>query len=100
MDWRSWQRSCSATAGSRYNFRLVSAFNTVLTVVGLIVAILFTLVVYVTGKGDAMSGAGGVRTSFKGKASFEDIMSRITLYLGISFMAIMIALDLISNLTK
>ena len=75
----------------------MKTFDIVLTIVAVIVAVLFTLVVFVTGKGDAMSGAGGVRTSFKGKASFDDIMSKLTLYLGIGFMALMLVLDLISN---
>ena len=75
----------------------MKTFDIVLTIVAVIVAVLFTLVVFVTGKGDAMSGAGGVRTSFKGKASFDDIMSKLTLYLGFGFMALMLVLDLISN---
>ena len=60
------------------------------------VAILFFLLVFITGKGDAMSGSGGVRTSFKGKASFEDQMSKWTLILGVAFMAMMLTLDVIS----
>lgn len=44
-----------------------------------------------------MSGGGGVRTSFKGKASFDDIMSKVTLITGISFMALMLILDVIGN---
>ena len=55
------------------------------------------LLVYFTGKGDAMSGSGGVRTTFKGKASFEDTMSRATLFLGIGFMALMLIIDAIGN---
>lgn len=65
---------------------------------GLAVAIVFSLVVYATGKGDAMSGGGGsVRTSFKGKSSFDDKMSQITLYLGVGFMVLMIVVDIIGN---
>jgi protein translocase SecG subunit len=75
----------------------LNVLYTILLVIGLIVAILFALLVFFTGKGDAMSGGGSVRTTFKGKASFDDIMSKMTLYLGISFMAIMLGLDVISN---
>lgn len=75
----------------------MNVLYTILLVVGLIVALLFALLVFFTGKGDAMSGGGSVRTTFKGKASFDDIMSRMTLYLGISFMAIMLGLDVLSN---
>ena len=72
----------------------------ILLTLGLIVAIGFAVLVFATGKGDAMGGGTSVRTSFKGKASFDDIMSRLTLYLGVSFMAIMLALDAVSNYTQ
>ena len=73
------------------------AFYTVLLVLGFIVAVLFSALVFITGKGDAMSGSGSVRTTFKGKASFDDYMSRMCLILGLSFMTIMLALDIIST---
>lgn len=60
-------------------------------------AVVFALLVLVTGKGDAMSGGGSVRTSYKGKASIDDLISRMTLYLGIGFMALMLLLDVIGN---
>jgi preprotein translocase subunit SecG len=66
-------------------------------VLGLIVGIVFSVLVFASGKGDAMSGGSGVRTTFKGKANFEDIISRITLILGASFMALMLLVDLMSN---
>ena len=72
----------------------------VLLTIGLIVAIGFAFLVFATGKGDAMGGGTNVRTSFKGKASFDDVMSRLTLYLGVSFMAIMLLLDAVSNYTQ
>ncbi|HWD40134.1 MAG TPA: preprotein translocase subunit SecG [Fimbriimonas sp.] len=64
---------------------------------GVLVAILFSALVMITGKGDAMSGGGGVRTTFKGKANFDDIMSKWTLYLGISFMAIALVVDVLGQ---
>ena len=64
---------------------------------GVFVAILFAALVMITGKGDAMSGGGSVRTTYKGKASFDDTMSKLTLYTGIAFLALMIAIDAISN---
>lgn len=72
------------------------AYN-VLLVISLIVAVAFALLIFVTGKGDAMSGSTAIRTTFKGKASIEDQISRLTLYLGISFMALMLILDILSN---
>lgn len=64
----------------------------------LIVALLFVLIVFVTGKGDAMSGGGGsIRTTFKGKAGFDDFVSKLTLILGASFMALMLILNVLSN---
>ena len=55
------------------------AYN-ILIVVALLVALVFSVLVLITGKGDAMSGgSSGVRTTFKGKANFDDIMSQWTL---------------------
>jgi preprotein translocase subunit SecG len=75
----------------------VQTFYNVALWLGIIVAALFALLVFATGKGDAMSGGGAVRTTFKGKASFEDQISRWTLYLGIGFMALMLVIAVISN---
>lgn len=44
-----------------------------------------------------MSGGGSVRTSFKGKASFDDIISKWTLYMGVSFMGLVLLYTVISN---
>ena len=63
----------------------------------LIVAVIFALLVLVTGKGDAMSGGGSVRTTFKGKASFDDIISKWTLYMGVSFMGLVLLYTVVSN---
>jgi protein translocase SecG subunit len=72
------------------------AYN-ILIVVALLVALVFSVLVLVTGKGDAMSGGGSIRTTFKGKASFDDYMSRLTLILGASFFALMLIIDGVSN---
>jgi protein translocase SecG subunit len=77
--------------------RGLELLRSILFVVAVIVAVLFALIVFVTGKGDAMSGGGSVRTTFKGKASFDDFVSRLTFILGISFMALMLALDVLGN---
>lgn len=69
----------------------------ILIVFALLVAVVFSLLVLVTGKGDAMSGGGSIRTTFKGKASFDDYMSRLTLILGASFFALMLLIDAVSN---
>ena len=69
----------------------------VFLVLGVLVAIPFIAIVLITGKGDAMSGGGSVRTTFRGKASFDDIMSRYTLILGAAFMTLMIVVDAIGN---
>ena len=80
----------------------MQTFYNVALGVGLTVAVVFALLVFATGKGDAMGGGGGsVRTTFKGKSSFDDKMAQITLYLGIAFMALMLIIDVIgNNLTK
>ena len=73
-----------------------TAYN-LLMGLGVLIAIVFSALVFLTGKGDAMSGGGSVRTSFKGKATFDDIMSKTTLYLGGAFMMVMVLIDAISN---
>jgi len=65
--------------------------------VALVISIIFALLVLITGKGDAMSGGGGVRTTFKGRATFDDAMSKLTLYLGVSWMALMLLIDVVSS---
>lgn len=65
--------------------------------IGVFIALIFSALVFLTGKGDAMSGGGGVRTTFKGKASFDDFMSKLTLYLGIGFMALMLIIDVLGH---
>ncbi|RYG47184.1 hypothetical protein EON79_08050 [bacterium] len=65
--------------------------------IGILVAIVFSALVLITGKGDAMSGGGGVRTTFKGKASIDDQISKMTLYMGIGFMALMLIIDVLSR---
>jgi preprotein translocase subunit SecG len=72
---------------------MLIAYN-ILLIVGVIVAVVFSGIVFVTGKGDAMSSGGsGIRTTFKGKASIEDQISRVTLILGCSFMGVMLIMD-------
>ena len=69
----------------------------VLLFIALVVALVFSVLVLITGKGDAMSGGGSIRTTFKGKASFDDYMSRLTLILGASFFVLMLLIDGVSN---
>ncbi len=69
----------------------------ILMVLGVIIAVLFSGLVFLTGKGDAMSGGSGVRTTFKGKASFDDYMSRLVLILGSAFLLVMLAMDVIAQ---
>lgn len=70
----------------------------IFTGLAVFVGVIFTLLVLITGKGDAMSGgASGVRTTFKGKASFEDKMYRLILFLGVGFMILMILLNVLAK---
>ncbi len=72
-------------------------FYNVLLGLGMLVSLVFTVLVYFTGKGDAMSGGStSIRTTFKGKASFDDQISKMTLILGGTFMLIMLLLDFIA----
>ncbi len=66
----------------------------IIIILAVIVSVLFAALVFITGKGDAMSGgSNSVRTTFRGKASFDDQISKVTLILGVSFMALMLVLD-------
>lgn len=78
---------------------MATVYNIVLGL-GLLVAFLFGALVLLTGKGDAMSGGGGVRTTYKGKANFDDYMTRMLLGLGVAFMALLLILDVIGNHMK
>jgi preprotein translocase subunit SecG len=66
----------------------------------MLVAFLFGVLVLLTGKGDAMSGGSSVRTTFKGKASFDDYMTRVLLIGGILFMVLLLGLDVVGNQIK
>ncbi len=62
------------------------------------VALLLTAIIFVTGKGDAMSsGASGVRTTFRGKASFDDKVARVVVGLGCTFILLAIILDVMAK---
>ena len=75
----------------------MSLLSNVVLFLAIFVAIVFSLLVLLTGKGDAMSGGGSVRTSYKGKATFDDIMSKATLILGVSFMALVLIYSVVSK---
>jgi len=63
-----------------------------------LVALLFVVLIFFTSKGDAMSGGGGsIRTSFKGKASFDDQVGKLAVFLGVSFMGLMLVLDILAS---
>lgn len=74
-------------------------YNIVL-VLGMVVAILFSLLVFFTSKGDAMSGSSNIRTTFKGKAGFDDFVSKLVLFLGCAFFVVMILLDFMASRTS
>jgi len=61
----------------------------------LLIGVALIVVIFITGKGDAMSGGGGVRTTFKGKASFDDKISQWVLIGGATFMGLMVFCDLL-----
>ena len=70
----------------------------ILLALALIVAIVYTVLVLIVSKGDAMSGGGsGIRTTFKGKAGLDDIMAKVLLGLGGGFMALMLLIDVLAN---
>lgn len=74
---------------------MLIAYNILLTIAFLMSVLIVAIVFF--SKGDAMSGGSAIRTTFKGKASFEDKLSRYTLYLGLSFMGLMLVLDFLAT---
>ena len=70
-----------------------------LLALAVLVAVFFTLLILVTSKGDAMSAGGGqIRTSFKGKATIDEQISRVTLIMGVVFMVLMLGLDVANQM--
>jgi protein translocase SecG subunit len=69
--------------------------DTFILVLVALTALVFTVLVLITGKGDAMSGGGSVRTTYKGKATFDDIMSKATLYCGVAWMVLVLLYQVI-----
>jgi preprotein translocase subunit SecG len=66
-------------------------------VIAIIIAAVFAALIFLTSKGDAMSGGSNVRTTFKGKAGFDDFVSRLVIYLAIAFVSVMIVMDALSG---
>ena len=75
----------------------MTILSNVILFLALAAAIVFSLLVLLTGKGDAMSGGGSVRTSYKGKATFDDMMSKSALFLGIFFMGMVLVYTVITK---
>ncbi|MCG9894570.1 MAG: preprotein translocase subunit SecG [Fimbriimonadaceae bacterium] len=76
----------------------LAVFANILIVLAVLLGVVLCLVIFVTGKGDAMSGGGGsVRTSFKGKAGFDDQISNWTFMGGIAFMALCALADILNH---
>lgn len=75
---------------------MVTLYNVCL-VLAVVVAVVFCALIFFTGKGDAMAGGSGVRTTFKGKASFDDQVSKLTLIVAATFMGMMLLLDVLGQ---
>lgn len=63
----------------------------------ILVAVVFIALILITSKGDAMSGGGAVRTTFKGRATVDDQIAKLNMYLAGGFLVAMIALDYFAN---
>lgn len=73
------------------------AYNVILVIASLL-AVFFILLVFFTGKGDAMSGgSSAIRTTYKGKTGIDEQISRLTLYLGGGFVVLMLILDFMAT---
>jgi preprotein translocase subunit SecG len=63
----------------------------------ILIAVVFIVLILVTSKGDAMSGGGAVRTTFKGRATVDDQIAKLNMYLAGAFLVSMIVLDYFAN---
>lgn len=73
-----------------------TTFNVVLGF-AIFVALMFIALIYFTSKGDAMSGGSGVRTTFKGKAGFDDFVSKMIIFSAAGFFLCLIVLDALAS---
>lgn len=71
----------------------------ILFVILLLIALIFIFITTVFGsKSDAMSGGSStIRTTFRGKAGFDDTMSRITFILGMVFIGLCLVIDILQQ---
>ena len=51
-----------------------NALYNVVLILGMVVAVLFSVLVFLTSKGDAMSGGSNIRTTFKGKTGIDELI--------------------------
>lgn len=65
-----------------------------------VVAVMFTLLIFFTSKGDAMSGGSGIRTTYKGKAGFDDFVSKLIVGSAAAFCVVLIILDVLAARLK
>ena len=67
----------------------------------IIICVVFIFITTVFGsKSDAMSGGSSqIRTTYRGKPGFDDLMSKVTLVLGIIFMGLCLVIDIIQQRT-
>ncbi|MGI8923634.1 MAG: preprotein translocase subunit SecG [Fimbriimonadales bacterium] len=76
--------------------------SNILFVLLIIMCVVFIFITTVFGsKSDAMSGGSSqIRTTYRGKPGFDDLMSKITLILGIVFMGLCLIIDIIQQRTS
>jgi len=75
--------------------------SNILFVLLIIICVVFIFITTVFGsKSDAMSGGSSqIRTTYRGKPGFDDLMSKVTLVLGIIFMGLCLVIDIIQQRT-
>lgn len=74
----------------------------ILFVLLMTISVVFIFITTVFGsKSDAMSGGSSqIRTTYRGKPGFDDLMSKVTLILGIIFMAMCLIIDIVQQRTS
>lgn len=74
----------------------MSVGQTVVYVIACLVALGFTAMIIFLSKGDPMSGGGQIRTTFKGRATYDDQIAKMMLGTGVLFVVLMLVLDFLA----
>ncbi len=80
---------------------MATLINILIGVLVAISVVYILITVFFGSKSDALSGASSqVRTTFRGKPGFDDMISKVTLYLGGAFLLLCIIIAVLASRTS